>query len=110
MRTGSTLLPGKRGTRNLVKKHGEALLCVRYRCDADRRKRYKTVELIIDKAPREPPPQPEPRIVGVTVAYEEAELRRQIKAAGGMWNPERRIWELPDYVAAQLHLKSRIVT
>ena len=109
MRTGSTLLPGKRGTRNLVKKYGDALLCVRYRYDADRRKRYKTIELIIDEAPWEPPPPPEPQIVGVTIAYEETELRRQIKAAGGIWNPERRVWELPDYVASQLHLKSRIV-
>jgi len=55
---------GSGGTRNLVKKYGAALLCVRYRYDADRRKRYKTVEVIVDEAPWEPPPPPESRIVG----------------------------------------------
>lgn len=109
MRIGSTVLPGKRGTRNLVKQYGAALLCVRYRYDADRRRRYKTVELIISEAPWDPPPPPEPSIVGVTVAFEETGLRRQIKAAGGTWNPEKRVWEIPDYVASQLNLKSRIV-
>jgi hypothetical protein len=106
VRTGTTLQPGRRGTRKLTAQYGAALLCVRYRYDAERRRRLKTVELIVDEAPWTPPP---PRSVQVAVAYQETELRNRVKAAGGTWNPDKRTWELPDHVAKRLGLKQRIV-
>ena len=39
--------PGERGTQRLVAEYGERLVCVRYRYDLARNKRYKTVELIV---------------------------------------------------------------
>jgi hypothetical protein len=39
--------PGEKGTQDLVKKYGERLVCIRYRYDPVRKKRLKTVELII---------------------------------------------------------------
>lgn len=39
--------PGERGTQRLVDQYGERLVCVRYRYDPQKLKRYKTVELII---------------------------------------------------------------
>ena len=38
---------GERGTQRLVAEYGERLVCVRYRYDLARNKRYKTVELIV---------------------------------------------------------------
>lgn len=50
--------PGQRGTRKLLARYGERLICVRYRYDAASSTRYKTVELIVDQAPWTPPPPP----------------------------------------------------
>jgi hypothetical protein len=54
MRAKLTLRPGQRGTKKLVRKYGDRLVCVRYRYDGERRKRYKTVELIIEESDWEP--------------------------------------------------------
>jgi len=57
MITRLKLKPGQKGTKALVKKYGDALLCVRYRYDEASRTRIKTVELIVEKkelpAPRQ---------------------------------------------------------
>lgn len=39
--------PGDPGTQKLLAKYGERLVCICYRYDPARRKRFKTVELII---------------------------------------------------------------
>jgi len=39
MKIGATLLPGQKGTRQLVKVYGDQLVCVRYRYDKARQKR-----------------------------------------------------------------------
>ena len=48
-------------------------------------------------------------MVGVRVRFEESELRQRVKAAGGRWSPERRVWVLPLGVARRLHLSDRLV-
>ena len=48
------LSPGQRGTKKLLKTYGDQLVCVRYRCDAQRKKRFKTVELVIDEGDWQP--------------------------------------------------------
>ncbi|GMQ87779.1 MAG: hypothetical protein BMS9Abin08_0987 [Gammaproteobacteria bacterium] len=40
----ATLLPGANGTKALLREYGDQLVCVRYRYDKKRHKRYKTVE------------------------------------------------------------------
>ena len=49
-----TLRPGARGTRQLVQKYGNKLICVRYRYDKEKQQRVKTVELIEDSAEWQP--------------------------------------------------------
>jgi hypothetical protein len=49
MRTRLKLNPGQRGTKKLVSQYGDRLVCVRYRYDAQQKKRFKTVELIVDE-------------------------------------------------------------
>lgn len=107
MRIRLTRRPGQPGTKRLVAKYGASLVCVRYRYDAERKKRYKTIELIVEVA--DWPPLTPDTIVSIRVAWEEAYLRHDIKAAGGQWNPERKLWKLRyDHVVA-LGLVDRIV-
>lgn len=54
-RTRLTLAPGQNGTKKLVEKYGSRLVCVRFRYDEQRQRRYKTIELIVEDAPWVPP-------------------------------------------------------
>ena len=47
MRTLLHLKPGQKGTKQLLAQYGDRLVCVRYRYDAQRKKRFKTVELSV---------------------------------------------------------------
>ena len=49
MVTRLKLKPGQKGTKALVEKYGDALVCVRYRYDETSRTRLKTVELIVER-------------------------------------------------------------
>lgn len=46
METRLHLKPGQNGTKRLVQKYGDRLVCVRYRYDEVSGQRHKTVELI----------------------------------------------------------------
>ena len=50
------LKPGQKGTKQLLAQYGDRLICVRYRYDAQRKKRFKTVELLVAERDWEPPP------------------------------------------------------
>jgi hypothetical protein len=47
-------------------------------------------------------------MVGVRVAVHEVAVQRQVKLAGGRWNPAHRVWELRREQAVQLGLQERI--
>jgi hypothetical protein len=105
------LKPGQKGTKQLLAQYGDRLICVRYRYDAQRKKRFKTVELLVAERDWEPP---RPRfahdqIVGLRVAFAEVAVRDRLKEAGGTWNPERRVWQLRYDRVVALGLNSRIV-
>jgi hypothetical protein len=90
------LKPGQKGTKQLLAEYGDRLICVRYRYDAQRKKRFKTVELLVAERDWEPP---RPRfahdqIVGLRVAFADVAVRDRVKQAGGTWNPELRVWQL----------------
>jgi hypothetical protein len=79
MRALLHLKPGQRGTKKLYAQYGDRLVCVRYRYDAQAKKRYKTVELILETRDWEPPP---PRIkatalVKVRITIAETALRQR---------------------------------
>ena len=118
MRVRQTLRPGDPGTKKLVERYGDRLLCVRYRYDAAGETRYTTVELVVDaakrvaRAPRptaRPPLDPDP-MVGVRIFFREAELRERAKAAGAIWRPRHKLWEMPWRTARALGLAARIVS
>src|SRR5215510_2794143 len=96
MRTRLTLHPHQDGAKHLRERYGDRLVCVRYRYDETKKQRWKTVELIIEKSEWEPPTprQPGDTVVAIRVAAQEREVRQQVKAAGGKWNPRKVVWEL----------------
>ena len=105
------LKPGQKGTKQLLAQYGDRLVCVRYRYDAQRKKRFKTVELLVAERDWEPPrPRFAPdQIVGLRVAFADVPVRDRVKQAGGTWNPERRVWQLRYDRVVALGLNGRIV-
>ncbi len=66
------LKPGQKGTKKLCEQYGAKLVCVRYRYDAARHRRYKTVELIVEESPWSPPTKlAGETIVGLRVTFED---------------------------------------
>ena len=94
MKTRLILKPGQRGTKRLTEKYGENLLCVRFRYDAVSKQRLKTVELVIERADWEPPPEKfaADTLVAVKIEGYETDLRMLIKDAGGRWKPDKKLW------------------
>ena len=91
MEVRTKLRPGENGTKTLLKQYGEQLVCVRCRYHKARRKRYKTVDLIIDEKDCIPDTLlPAGRRVYFRIRYCETELREQVKLAGGYWNPDKK--------------------
>ena len=111
MRIRLHLKPGQKGTKQLLAQYGDRLICVRYRYDAQRKKRFKTVELLVAERDWEPP-RPRianDRIVALRVAFAEVAVRERVKQAGGKWNPDRKVWEIRYDHAVALGMGARIV-
>jgi hypothetical protein len=84
---------------------------VRYRYDAERKKRFKTVELLVAERDWEPP-RPrfaDDQIVELRVPFADLAVRDRVKQAGGRWNPARRLWQLRYDRAVALGLDARVV-
>ena len=121
MRTVRTLKPGQDGTKELMTRFGPSLLCVRYRYDEDRRESLKTVELVVQRRPREGEPEcrgsrspktqagTRTRQVALRIGWRERDLQRRVKSAEGRWHPARRVWMLQRDVAERMGLLSRVV-
>lgn len=94
MRTRLILKPGQPGTKKLTEKYGEALLCIRFKYDAETRQRLKTVELVVERTDWTPPP---PRytadtLVPLRIDAFDLQARTQAKAACGRWDPKKKLW------------------
>jgi len=110
MEIRSTMLPGQKGTRRLQRKYGDQLVCVRYRYDKQRAKRYTTVELIVDENDWSPGIRfPFSATVLLRIDYGETDLRELVKQHGGFWVPEKRGWQLPLHQVRLLGLEKRII-
>lgn len=105
------LLPGQNGTKRYRQEYGAALVCVRYRTDANRR-RYTTVEIVVDE--RTLPGRViagdfnDGDVIAVRIEYHETELRARVKQAGAKWDSEQRAWRMPYRLAVQLGLQARV--
>jgi hypothetical protein len=74
------------GARKLARLYGDALVCVRYRHDAEKRYRYTTVELV-DR----PPHESLDAIVVVRIPFGDTERRIQAQALGARWDAKTRV-------------------
>lgn len=110
MQARRTLTPGQKGTKKFLDRYGDQLFCVRYRYDKLQRKRFTTVEIIVEESAWASPAitVTSPLIVGLRVAFDEVKLQRLIRQAGGKWNREQRVWEIPYDQATALGLQDRI--
>ena len=97
MKTRVNLKPGQKGTKRLVEQYGDALICVRYRYDAKARKQYKTVEIIVSESEWTPPPAkyPDGELVPLKIGINETVLQNQLRAVGGRWDKDQRVWFVP---------------
>ena len=105
MRVRLTRKPGQKGTKELTLLYGEELVCVRYRYDKEKRKRYKTVEIIVEESEW----IPNDALVLVKVAWGEKEISYKVKQAGGEWNKSKQAWELRYDKVVELQLEDRLV-
>ncbi len=123
MKIRTVLKPGKHGTKSLVKEFGQQLVCVRYRYDYIKKKKYKTVELIINEEDWQPPvahPDEErakqvekgysiENKVKLRIALDEQHLQRKVKIHGGIWSKKDQAWLINESAARKAGLSSRIV-
>ncbi|MEE4355551.1 MAG: hypothetical protein V2I97_03730 [Desulfococcaceae bacterium] len=131
MKARLTLRPVQKGTGKLTRLDGDRLYRVRYRYDEKTKKRFKTVELIAEERPWKKhtenrkdmqqrtaiadPVSPDMteflqnRLLSVRIEYGEVELGKLVKAAGGIWNREKRVWVLAHKDVMALGLQDRVV-
>ncbi len=102
--------PGQPGTKQLLEQYGAQLVCVRYRYDAQRRKRLKTVELVVAESEWVPPKHrfaPD-EIVWVRIGFVERVQQQRLRAAGGKWDDRRCVWQLRYDAAVKLGLAAHV--
>ena len=110
MKSRLNLKPGQKGTKKLVEEYGSSLLYVRYRYDESRGVRLKTVEIVVEEKPWQPSVRfRDGDIVSVTVSFAEKKLRDRLKAVGGRWNPEEKVWHVPFGLIRGTELEERIL-
>lgn len=88
-------------------------MCVRYRYDAEKGCRLKTVELVLESVPWQrrdrTPRRRDEEMVAVRIDYGEADLRHRAKNLGALWRPQQRLWEMRWLDAKRLGIADRVV-
>jgi len=95
----------------LIKKYGDALVCVRYRYDEASHTRIKTVELIEEKKviPIRPQKTKEEALVPVQIAYDDLHLGKMARMLGGRWDPDVKLWYLSSRIIKGTELEKHII-
>ena len=82
---------------------------MRYRYDKQRRVRLKTVEIIVEERPWQPPFRfRDEDLTPVPVGYGETAVREQLRKVRAMWNPEAKVWLVPYGKIRGTELETRI--
>jgi hypothetical protein len=106
-RVAKKLNPGQAGTKRLLRTHGDALVCVRYRHDRMKLYRFTTIELVIAAAPLHAR-RFDIATFGIRLEHGEQELHRAVRAAGARWDPGEGLWWLRGALIRKLDLVHRI--
>ena len=114
METRLTRRPGQAGTRKYVERYGERLICVRYLYDADKGRRHKTIELIVETVPWQlrlrSARRRDEEMVAVRIAFGESDLRERAKHLGAIWRPKHKLWEMRWLDAKRLGIADRVTS
>ena len=97
LRVTKRLAPMQPGAIKLARRYGDALVCVRYRRDAQGSRRYTTVELIVECTPVSTARRD--REVEVEIPWNQRRLRATALSRGATWDPQRRLWNMPRHLA-----------
>lgn len=100
------LQPDQKGARRLAERFGDRLVCVRYRTDPESGRRFTTVELIVEERT---PATRAPSHQLVRIGWKETDLRDAIKAGGGAWVPDKKLWRVPTPAIRKLRIQNRVV-
>ena len=103
-RVAKKIRPGQRGAIKLARMHGEALLCVRYRENADGSKRLMTGELLLEMTVIQKRDDP---IVSFKIKPKEIGLRRPAQSKGG-WYEGKNFRKLARSQGLRIGLMTRI--
>ncbi|MDD2541705.1 MAG: hypothetical protein PHH28_11770 [Desulfuromonadaceae bacterium] len=97
MKTRAIVKPGQNGTKKFVEKYGDTLVCVRYRYDAEKRKQYKTIEIIVSESDWTPPPSrfSDSTLISLKIGIKDTSAQAQVRAVGGRWDREKKFWYVP---------------
>lgn len=114
MRVRLVRRPGQHGTRAYVEQYGDRLVCVRYRYDEGTRRRYKTVEIIVEEGAWSRPSdrandtgrqavEPEAGRGGeVSLPHEAVARRAAAEPTGAAMQPASRQYEPSELVGVRL--------
>ena len=110
-----TIKPGMDGSKRYKEKYGEQLCAVRYRRSPCKKTVYTTVEIIVAQREAYKKSHPERTSengedwVAIKIAYEEFELRNEIRRIGGRWSKIAKAWVAKRKLAGRLKIEHRIV-
>ena len=111
-----TIRPGDDGSKRYHEKYGDQLCAVRYRRSPCKSTVYTTVEIIVAQReayhPKSPPQKPAPNNsewVAVKIAYEEVELRTEVRKMGGRWSKVAKAWVVKRTMAERRNIGHRVV-
>jgi len=103
------LSPTQPGALKLARRFGDALVCVRYRHDTEKRHRYTTVELVVDQAPIARRQASLDAIVVVRIPFGDTARQNQARTLGAKWDGRDRVWYMRRSTAKRLGLLKHIV-
>lgn len=106
-RVTKRLSPGVGGTKKLLKRHGHALVCVRYRQDPLGLMRFTTVELMVDAVIKNMKQFDRTRF-GLALRPTERTKRLTAIAAGARWHEANGLWWLRGSAIRRLGMIDRI--
>jgi hypothetical protein len=94
VKTRVKLKPGQRGTKKLLDQYGDALVCVRYRYYREKRKQFKTIEIIVSESDWIPPAPKyaDSDLVALHIGYEEKSAQERARSLGGHWDRQQKVW------------------
>lgn len=104
-RVSKRMKPSDRGALKLARKHGEELLCVRYRESEDGTERITTIELIVERTIIQKRDDP---VVSFKIRMNETDLRALAQAKGAVYDPVNHMWKLKRSEVLRMGLRGRI--